>query len=383
MRLAAVLGFFLVLLSWAFHFRVGRQFTDGRQEVFEVTPFAYQSHLALFTSATLAVLALASPSVWVGLALGWMAWSIPLTAVAWARGWIPAAAGSAQQSTSQMMVAAFASLYVVLSGLLHPALDLPWWALAVVLWGAFNAWIYISQRSGFGQPAWLKHTRIVQGGEDMGVLDNGSELAWLMGSSVLAAAYLGLCWHPVFFVLAAEFMAILLVVKNQSSLVAFATAGSVMVWALRPEIGRLSGVVVFPLAAVLFWRNVRHRENSLVLRLQNWTPAATMAVQSHALGMGLGIWINHQIGKTADGRPEHQWTSLHNDWLQSILEVGIAPPLCALVYLVTQWVWLPATPEAAYAFAVVASVAVFGCLYYPLRVPHQAFMLVVAMAALR
>ena len=66
-----------------------------------------------------------------------------------------------------------------------------------------------------------------------------------------------------------------------------------------------------------------------------------------------------------------------------MLEVGIIPPACALAFLITQWVWLPVTPEAAYAFAVVVSVAAFGMLYYPLRVPHQAFMLVVAMAALR
>lgn len=383
MRLGALLGGFLVLLSWAFHFRLGRQFTDGRQEVFDVTQFAYQSHLALFTSATLAVLALASPNVWVGLALGWIAWSLPLTALAWARGWIPAAAGSAQQSTSQMMVAGFGALYVALAHLLHPARDLPWWALAVVLWGAFNAWIYLSQRIGHGQPSWLKHTRIVQGGEDMGVLDNGSELAWLMGSAALAAAYLALRWHPGLVVLAAGFAAVLMIVKNQSSLVAFATAAGALCWALWPDVGRLSGVVVFPLASFLLWRNIRHRENSLMLRLQNWTPAVATAVQCHALGMGLGVWVNHQIGKTADGRPQHQWTSLHNEWLQSLLEVGIVPPACAVAYLMTQWAWLPATPEAAYAFAVVVSVAAFACLYYPLRVPHQAFMLVVAMAALR
>ena len=379
--IAILLACFLALLTYGFSVQFVRGPREGPFEGLLVTQFAHETHLSVFVMLVLTVLGTRLDNPWLALVTGWIAVNVPLGVWLWAHRWLPDKVDTAVQATSQMVFAVGIAFYDTLARTLVPARDLPWWAVGVLAWGALNAYVFLHQRWCSGTPPrGFNHHKIVPGGTDLGLMENSSEFAWLMGVTVVTLAYLALHWHGLFAFALLALLPLLVWARNQSALgaaaVGLAGFASAFSWPL------VAGAAVLAMPLVLVALRVNRGAACWQHRRTEWTRAWALLRDTHFLGFGLGSWKNHRYRDRPEGIRQHEWATLHNDWLQSAVEVGVPPVLLAAGYLAGAWWALPATPEAAYAFGLVLYTAAFGILYYPLRNAGQAFVLLVAMAAL-
>jgi hypothetical protein len=315
------------------------------------------------------VCATLAPSPWIGAFLLTVALALPISLLSLERKWTIALADPVQASGQLVML----STWIVVLGVLTASMWLTtvWPLLGVLLvLSAYNnsvgmlqvyrgikRWVW--KDAAFGpigevvrRPTAFLHNEWKVAAINTILLPVGVSLFWTGNPwlTVAGAIWVALAgWH--------------LIKADSLTCTASAVAGCLVVGTTAgfalPSIlmGSLS-LAVYPFAR-------RHLVNDP--RWEAWEVASRMIRRNHGLGIGLGGWLGMRVQTPKEG--ERIWMWLHNDWLETLLECGPLPVLCALGYLGTAAIRVAGgvSPLEAGLFGSLVALAVLSLGYMPWR----------------
>ncbi len=108
--------------------------------------------------------------------------------------------------------------------------------------------------------------------------------------------------------------------------------------------------------------------------------AARLIRQSHGWGTGLGTWAAVGVQRPGEREAGIAWLNLHNDWLQSVVELGPVPALCGVGLLVSTWWSVPASIGALYGALLVTMTAIWSIVYFPMHEHAPSLVLIAALS---
>ncbi len=123
-------------------------------------------------------------------------------------------------------------------------------------------------------------------------------------------------------------------------------------------IGAPLGIIAYPTL------RARLRSNP---RWEAWGRALDVWRKTSWLGAGLGAWQGLHVQTSSE--PGRKWHTVHNDWLETLVECGPLPVLCAMGYLGTAVVRVAGgvSPLEAGLFGSLVALAVLSAGYMPWR----------------
>lgn len=323
----------------------------------------YEKNWLLLPSATLALFAGAIHNPWIAGLAAWLAIHPFLLAYGVQFGLLTRRAGIADLVGQQCCAVVGFGFYLGLEGRIKPA-DMPWLAGGLVLWAAICA--MASAENLWSVPSHFEHG---------GLLGNRPAVGFWVSVGSLSAAYLWQTHHAAWIAIAPVVIVCAAKLRNWS---AFAAMGVALVWYLAIPWTLL---LILPMVVSMVLISSRQSQ-SLKSRHEALCQTWGAIRKSHYFGAGLGSWINVLVRQLPEGRQYRFWTAAHNDWLQSWAELGPVPVLLALGYLGTLLWWPPAEPAMRYAASLVIFTAIYAAVYYPIRHPAQAALLLVALGSL-
>jgi len=272
------------------------------------------------------VLAIAAPDPIVGIAIAWVAWHPWWTFVGRLRGVLPDVLRNGDTYRNLWPVGGWAALYILSSRLPHSSL----YILAIIWlsWAFINAIAVLWQ---WDENSPLPWSEIVAEGRPPGAFCGTN---WFCSYSlclgVLSATYLGGYFTATIPLL----IAAMIPTRHYMSPLAM----GIGILPLLPNWWWRSSAILIFLLVSFRKANLRHR--AIWARWNSWLVASGLVYLSRGWGLGLGavcrMHLRDHSAEDADG----VYYNLHNDWLQTLIELGPIPVLCAMAELARRSVWL-------------------------------------------
>ena len=262
-------------------------------------------------------------------------------------------------------VGGWAALYI-LSGYLPPT-GITILAYMWLGWATINALIICWQWKE-GKP--VPGSIIITEGRPPGALCGAN---WFCSYSlcvgVLSAVYLGGYYISIIPILAVS----MIPAKHFTAPIAASIASLALLpdWWWR--------VATIAIMVLIFSYKLHRRHRATNLRYEMWLISGGLVWLSRFWGLGLGAYHRINLSDTTKEDSMSVYTNLHNDWLQSLIELGPIPVLCAVAELVRRTIWLPPTNEAHFALSLIILTAILATTYFPLHHPSQSLILAIAM----
>lgn len=317
----------------------------------------------------LLLMAYASPNIWVGIAIAWIAIHPWLVYVAYKYGILEMSPSNAAMYSPLIPILWWAAFYLLLAHLWSPG-DWAVLAWSLVVWGIINTLAAIYQLTGRSLPSWWLDRRTPSYPNPPGFVGGSFMLAWITAAAILSGVVL-LITHSQYYYLLYPALAFLLLGNyfsgTRSPILALAITLCFFLAITHRgwiSVAGYSSILILAVASV----STRVSFASFADRLPGWRAALVFIHRSRGLGVGLGMWHAIFASHNDQSAVGIEWQNLHNDWLQSVAELGVVPAICGLGVLATSWyniAQLSQSHDALFGLLLLTFIAVYAIPYFP------------------
>lgn len=328
------------------------------------------------------MLAVQSPNIWITIIICWITLHPWVVHIHYSYGPLQFAPDRNSVYEPLFPVLWWTALYITLT--LHPiSWQLVAWTL--ITWATINA-LFALYQDHYAMPHFILDDRTPQYPSSPGLLGGSFLLSFTCAMASLSTAFIIYTSHNYY-------LTPLLIVLSYASLrtgtispllsvtipfLLFLTTTHIYYYLL------ILCIISLGLAITLSHYHV----GSINSRLPAWRAAIHMCNVTHYLGIGLGAWNAFNNPPDVKEQEGLLWRNLHNDWLQSIVELSPLPSVCAILLLMTQWTSLfhhypNVTLDTLYGLLMVSSLSLYAIVYFPMRDHMPAILLAVSLSMLR
>ncbi len=359
----------IVLCSWSVMFKGWISRTDTRW----------------LLSLQLALILLASTinNVYIAFTVAWIAvhpWVVHIT---FSRRMLPFSPTGVSTFQPLIPILWWGAMYVVLK---HYPVSYVVVAYAIIAWGLINAASAIYTDRAKSLPPYFIDGRTSYSPNSPGLVGGSFMLAFLTSAGFISGM--------VLLTTAKSYLAITLLTLI-SLILAFSSIHTgtlspimfayvvLILWHVRNPLILIPALAVISAASYYKLTRPEHRA-SFDSRFPAWKDAFNLGRDTYFFGIGLGMWNAITNPPLTMDQHDTEWRNLHNDYLQSLVELGPVPCICAVLFLASSWLALYplATTSQLFGLLMTSYIAMYAFVYFPMRDHMPALLLAVSMSML-